>query len=82
MQSVLLQAYQSLCVFTYLKEYPQWARFLRGTETKLFLSRARPYHCASQHTISRWIRSTMALASVDGTTFKPHTTRAAAASKA
>ena len=80
--SVLLQAYpadQSLCVFTHLKEYLQRTKLLRGTETKLFLSHAKPHHRASRDTISRWIHSVMAEAGVDVTTFKPHSTRAAAA---
>ena len=55
---------------------------MRGTETKLILSPAKPHHRASRDTISRWIRSVMAEACVDVTTFKPHSTRAAAASKA
>ena len=84
--SVLLQAYTadpSLCVFTHLKEYLQRTKLLRGTETKLFLSHAKPHHRASRDTISRWIHSVMAEAGVDVTaTFKPHSTRAAAASKA
>ena len=83
--SVLLQAYpadQSLCVFTHLKEYLQRTKLLRGNETKVFLSHAKPHHRASRDTISRWILSVMAEADVDVTTFKPHSTRAAAASKA
>ena len=83
--SVLLQAFpadQSLCVFTHLKDYLQRTKCLRGTETKLFISHAKPHHRASRDTISRWIRSVMAEAGIDVTTFKPHSTRAAAASKA
>ena len=78
--SVLLQAYpadQSLYVFTHLNEYLQRTKLLRGNETKLFLSHAKPHD-----TISRWIHSVMAEAVVDVTTFKPRSTRAAAASKA
>ncbi|KAK2555250.1 hypothetical protein P5673_023233 [Acropora cervicornis] len=89
--SMLLQAYpadQSLCVFTHLREYLQRTKLLRGNETKLFLSHAKPHPRASRETrdtrgtISRWIHSVMAEAGVDVTTFKPHSTRAAAASKA
>ena len=83
--SVPLQAYradQSLCVFTHLKEYLQTTKLLRGNETKLFLSHAKPHHHACRDTISRSIHSLMAEAGVDVTTFKPHSTRAAAASKA
>jgi len=83
--SVLLQAYpadQSFCVFAHLKEYLLRTESLGGTETKLFLSHKNPHHRASRDTISRWIRSVMAQGGVDVTTFKPHSTRAAAASKA
>ena len=85
MPSVLLQAYpvdQSLCVFTHVKEYLQRTKSLRGSETKLLLSHVKPHHRASKDTISRWIRSVMADAGIDVNTFKPHSTRAAAASKA
>lgn len=85
MPSVLLQASpadQSLCVFTHLKEYLQRTKLLRGNETKLFLSQANPHHRASRDTISRWIHSVIAETGVDVTTFKPHSTRAVAASKA
>ena len=78
--SVLLEAYpadQSLCIFTHLKEYLQRTKLLRGNETKLFPSHAKPHV-----TISRCIHSVMAEAGVDVTTFKPRSTRAAAASKA
>ena len=82
MSAVLLQAFpadQSLCVFTHLKEYLQRTKLLRGTETKLFLSHAKPHQRASRDTISRWIHSVMAETGVDVNTFKPHSTRAAAA---
>ena len=83
--SVLLQAYpedQSLCVFTHFKEYLQRTKPLRGTETKLFLSHVKPLHRASKDAISRCIRSVMSDAGVDVNAFNPHSTRAAAASKA
>lgn len=82
--SVLLQAYpadQSLCVFTHMKEYLRRTQPLRGTETKLFLSHKKPHHPVSKDTISRWIRSVMADAGVDVSTFKPHSTRSASTSK-
>ena len=83
--SELLQTYpadQSLCVFTHLKEYLQRTKLLRGNEKKLFLSHVKPHHRAPRYTISRWIHSVMAEAGVNVTTFKPHSTRAAAALKA
>ena len=80
--SVLLHAYPENQVFTHLKEYLQRTKLLRGNETKLFPSHMKPHHRDSKDTISRWIRSVMADAGVDVNTFKPHSTRAAAASKA
>jgi len=83
--SIMLQAYpadQSLCVVTHMKEYLQKTEPLRGTECKLLISFIKPYKRISRETISRWIRSVMAAAGVDVTMFKPHSTRAAATSKA
>ena len=83
--SVVLQAYpadSSLCVSTYLKEYLRRTKPLRGSESKLFISFTKPYKQVSRETISRWIRLVMELAGVDTKVFKPHSTRAAATSKA
>ena len=83
--SVVLQAYpadSSLCVSTYLKEYLRRTKPLRGSESKLFISFTKPYKQVSSETISRWIRLVMELAGVDTKVFKPHSTRAAATSKA
>ena len=83
--SVVLHAYPldlSLCVFTHLKAYLERTTSLRGIETKLFVTHTKPHHQASRDTISRWIHSVMASAGIDINTFKPHSTRAAATSKA
>ena len=83
--SVILQAYpadSSLCVVTCLKEYLKRTKPLRGSETKLFISFVKPYKHISRETISRWIHSVMETAGVDTHVFKPHSTRAAATSKA
>lgn len=83
--TVVLRAYPanpSLCVCTCLKEYLKRTKPLRGTETKLFVSFTKPYKRVSRETLSRWIRTVMTSAGVDTTIFKPHSTRAAATSKA
>ena len=83
--SVILKAYpadSSLCVVTCLKEYLKRTKPLRGSETKLFISFVKPYKHISRETISTWIRSVMETAGVDTHVFKPHSTRAAATSKA
>lgn len=83
--TVVLRAYPdnpSLCVCTCLKEYLKRTKPLRGTETKLFVSFTKPYKRVSRETLSRWIRTVMTSAGVDTTIFKPHSTRAAATSRA
>ncbi|PFX15027.1 hypothetical protein AWC38_SpisGene20779 [Stylophora pistillata] len=83
--TVVLRAYPanpSLCVGTCLKEYLKKTKLLRGMETKLFFSFTKPYKRVSRETLSRWIRTVMTSAGVDITIFKPHSTQAAATSKA
>ena len=83
--SVLLQAYPadlSLCVSTCFAEYLKRTQPLRGAESKLFISFIKPYKPVSRETISRWIRLIMESSGVDTSAFKPHSTRAAATSKA
>ena len=83
--SVVLKAFpadSSLCVVTYLREYLKRTKPLRGLETKLFISCIKSYKQVSRETISRWIRSVMEAAGIDTKAFKPHSTRAAATSKA
>ena len=83
--TVVLRAYPanpSLCVCTCLKEYLKRTKPLRGTETKLFVSFTKPHKRVSRETLSRWICTVMTSAGVDTTIFKPHSTHAAATSKA
>ena len=49
---------------------------------KLPLSFVKPHRPVGMSTIGRWIKSVLALSGVDTTKFKPHSTRAAAVSKA
>ena len=81
--SVVLETYpadSSLGVFTCLKEYLKRTKPLRGAERKF--SFIKPYKQVSRETISRWIRLVMELAGVDTKAFRPHSTRAAANTKA
>ena len=83
--SVILKAYPSdprLCVVTHLNAYKEKTKSLRGVENKLFISYVKPHKAVSKDTISRWIRTVMMNAGLDVTTFKPHSTRSAATSKA
>ena len=49
---------------------------------KLDVSFTKPYKRVSRETLSRWVRTVMTSAGVDTTIFKPHSTRAAATSRA
>ncbi len=83
--TVRLEAYpvdRRLCVVTYLKHYINQTRKLRGQETQLFISFKKPHSAISKDSISRWINFVMQDAGIDVTSFKPHSTRAAAASAA
>ena len=82
---VILQAYpndKSLCVYSYLTEYLKRTQPLRGVETQLFISFTKPHKAISKETLSRWIRTVMSSAGIDVASFKPHSTRSAATSKA
>ena len=82
---VVFRAYapdRRLCVVTVLKEYLRRTLDIRGKETKLLLTCTKPTRAASGDTIRRWTKDTMVAAGIDMGIFKPHSTRAAATSKA
>jgi hypothetical protein len=81
-----LRAYprdRRLCVVTVLREYLK-RREVKAPkkENKLFVTYVKPHEGVSRDTLSRWIKNIMCRAGIDTTTFKAHSTRAAAASKA
>ena len=83
--SIELHRYQedpSLCVVSSLREYLCRTRNLRGSEKYLLISFKKPYKRVTKQTISRWLNKVMFEAGIDIDTFKPHSTRAAAVSKA
>ena len=80
-----LKAYPAdpkLCVVTHLQEYLSRTQKLRGSETQLFVSYVKPHRGVTKDTIARWIRTVMLEAGLHVETFRPHSTRSAATSKA
>ena len=70
-----------LCVAHYINQYLLRTAPLRSDYLLLILSYAKPHKPISRNTLSRYIRTTMTMAGIDPT-FTPHSTRAAATSKA
>lgn len=75
-----------ICPVSALRHYIDQTRPLRKVETnnvdKLFICYKKPYNCASNQTISRWIRQVMAECGIDVKKFTPHSTRHASTSQA
>ena len=80
---VLRYPQSRLCVYTTLEHYLDRTTHLRDPQrTGLLLSFVRPHRPVGTSTIGRWIKIVLGLSGVDTTKFKPHSTRAAAVSKA
>ena len=73
---------KTLCVVTTLRVYLEVTRKLRKNQTKLFISHVKPYGPVSKATIGRWVKTTMYLAGIDTSIFKPHSVRSASVSRA
>ena len=75
---------KNLCPVFTVREYLSRTKTkpLRGKVTNLFISFVRPYKPVSKSTVSRWVKTTLGLAGVDLTRFKPHSIRAASISAA
>ncbi|XP_068689820.1 uncharacterized protein [Montipora foliosa] len=71
-----------LCIVDVMKEYLERTKPLRGDITSLFVTYVKPYKAASKDTISRWIKTTLKLAGIDMTRFKPHSIRSSSTSAA
>ena len=56
---------EKLCVVKTINCYIDRTAHLRGDETKLFITHAKPYHAASADTLRRWIKSCMSQANVN-----------------
>ena len=68
-----------ICPYRCLEVYLDRTR--RRSTTQLFVS-TQHFTAASRDTISRWVKTVMARAGIDTQLFKPHSTRAASATKA
>ncbi len=55
---------------------------LRGDINSLFISYIKPFGRVSKATVSRWIKTVMNSAGINCDKYKPHSVRAASASKA
>lgn len=71
-----------LCPVRTLKEYLKATKKRRGGSNHVWISLSKPYHGVGTETISRWLRRTLALAGVNDTVYKGHSTRSASTSKA
>ena len=72
----------NICVVTTLKAYIARTSALRGDAPQLFVSYFKPFKPVSRDTISRWVKTVLQKSGIDVNFFKPHSTRAAATSKA
>ena len=73
---------KKLCPVFTVREYLSRTKPLRGKVTNLFISFVRPYKPVSKSKVSSWVKTTLGLAGVDLTRFKPHSIRAASTSAA
>ena len=73
------------CLNAYLDRSDKW-RSKNGDgntiPSQLLLSHTKPHEEVTKSTIARWLKETLSLAGVDIDTYKAHSTRAAASSKA
>ena len=70
------------CVCATMIEYIRRTSALRDGQSKVFISYTKPHGQVTGSTISRWIKTTLALAGIDTDIFKSHSTRSASTSRA
>jgi hypothetical protein len=73
---------RNLCPVAHISEYIKRTELLRGNQHKLFISVQKPYKEVSADTISRWLKTTLALVGIDIAKFGAHSTRSASTSAA
>ena len=71
-----------VCVVSTYQAYIKKTRLLRKGTSRLFLSTLKPHGAAARDTVSKWVKAILLAAGIDFTIFAPHSTRAAATSKA
>ena len=81
---VSFQAYpeKELCVVELISNYIRLTSEIRGGEDQLLLSFQKPHKAISVDTVRRYLLTVLDLAGIDTNIYKPHSTRAAATSKA
>lgn len=74
----------SICPVSSIKDYINASQSLRkeANSSSLFISSTKPHGAVTGSTVGRWIKSVLQKSGIDTSTFKPHSTRSAAASKA
>ena len=72
----------NICVVTTLKAYLDRTSALSGDAQQLLVSYSKSFKPVSRDTISRWVKTVLQKSGTDVNLFKPHSTRAAATSKA
>jgi len=72
----------NICVVTTLKAYIARTSAFRWDAPQLFFSYFKPFKPVSRDTISRWVKTVLQKSGIDVNFFKPHSTTAAATSKA
>ena len=70
-----------VCVVEYLQEYIKRTATLRGDESQLLVSFAKPHKPVTKDTIARWIKSILKKSGIDTDKFTSHRTRAASTSR-
>ena len=71
---------KKLCIVTHLLEYLKRTSALRGESKQLLISFIKPHKPISTETTSHWIKNFMALAGINTSQYKTHSTRAASTS--
>ena len=82
-EPIELIAYQDkhLCLVGAIKQYISVTDPLRDkSECKLLISFRKPHRAVRKDTVARWVKSTLANAEIDVTSFATHSTRAASTS--
>jgi len=72
----------ALCIVKTFKVYVRRTLSIRRTSKRLFLSTIKPHGPVSRDTIGKWVKFVLGAAGIDLKIFGPHSTRAAATSKA
>lgn len=73
---------RELCVVRLIDTYMQRTKDIRDGENQLLISFQKPHKAVSVDTVRRYLLTVLELSGIDTSIYKPHSTRAAATSKA